>query len=166
MSEKITIILVLFFRTVHAFILSGKRKKKSIIILSSLYKYAKTFDDEKKLSCAIHDYNQTKCGVDIVDQYIHYYTVRQINRRRQMVVFQNVIDIGAINAMTIWLRQISKQNMTKTDTRRMCFLVQLSKALTHSQNERCSQESRLISKVKLVLLSLGYSSSLREHERS
>jgi hypothetical protein len=45
--------------------------------------------------------------------------------------------------------------MRKTNTGRM-FLTQLSKVLTDLQNQLRRQESRLMSKVKLVLLSLGY----------
>ena len=57
-------IVILFFRTTYAFILPTKREKKPIIILSSLHKHPEVLDDEKKLPCVVHDYNQTKCGAD------------------------------------------------------------------------------------------------------
>jgi hypothetical protein len=133
----------------------AKEKKKPIIILSSFHKHPEIFDDEKKLPCVVHDYNQTKYGVDAVDQCIENYTVRRINRRWPMQVFYNMIDIAAINSMTIWLCQNSEWNKGRTNTRRM-FLSQLSMALTDSQNQRRSQQSRLKPKVKLALLSLGY----------
>ncbi|CAF1288449.1 unnamed protein product [Rotaria sordida] len=63
--------------------------------------------------------------------------------------------IAAINSMTIWLCQNSEWNKGRTNTRRM-FLSQLSMALSDSQNQRRSQQSRLKPKVKLALLSLGY----------
>ncbi|CAF4519394.1 unnamed protein product, partial [Didymodactylos carnosus] len=83
----------------------AKERKKPVIMLSSLHKHAETFDDEKKLPCVIHDYNQTKCGVDAMDQCVGNYTTRRISRRWPMIVFYNMIDIAALNAMTIWLCQ-------------------------------------------------------------
>ncbi|CAF3698644.1 unnamed protein product [Rotaria sp. Silwood1] len=133
----------------------AKEKKKPVVLLSSAHEFAEVFDDEKRLPCAIHDYNQTKGGVDAIDQCIENYTVRRISRRWPMVVFYNMIDIGAINAMTIWLCQNSSWNVKRTNTRRI-FLTQLSKALTNLQLQCRSKEVRLMPKVKLALQSLGY----------
>ena len=133
----------------------AKEKKKPIIILSSSHNQPEVFDDDKKVPCAIHDYNQTKYGVDVIDQCIGNYTVRRINRRWPMYVFFNMIDIAAINSMTIWLCHNSDWNNGRTNTRRV-FLSQLSIALTDERNQRHSQQSRLKPKVKLALLSLGY----------
>ncbi|UJR07007.1 hypothetical protein I4U23_011296 [Adineta vaga] len=66
-----------------------------------------------------------------------------------------MIDIAAINSMTIWLSQNPEWNRRKTNTRRI-YLSHLSTALTASHNQRRSQISRLMPKVKLALLSLGY----------
>ena len=133
----------------------AKQRKKPIIVLSSLHKSPETFDDEKKLPCVIHDYNQKKSGVDAVDQCIEYYTVRRISRRWPMIVFYNMIDIAAVNAMTIWLYQNPGWNMRKRSIRRS-FLTELSMKLTSLQTERRSKESYLKPKVKIALLSLGY----------
>jgi hypothetical protein len=72
-----------------------------------------------------------------------------------MVVFYNMIDIAALNAMTIWLCQNPTWNSKRTNIRRI-FLSQLSMDLTVLQNQRRSQESRIMPKEKLALLSLGY----------
>lgn len=103
----------------------------------------------------IHDYNQTKYGVDAIDQCVGNYTVRRISRRWPLTVFYNLIDIAAINAMTIWLCQNPEWNLKRTSTRRH-FLVELSKALTNSHNQRRSEQLRLMPKVKLALQCLGY----------
>ena len=87
------------------------------------------------MSCAIHDYNQTKGDVDTINQCIENYTVRRTSRRWPMVVFYNMIAIAAINAMTVWLCQNAPLNVRRTYTRRM-FLTQLSKALTDLQLQR------------------------------
>ncbi|CAF1243383.1 unnamed protein product [Didymodactylos carnosus] len=109
----------------------------------------------KELSCLIHDYNQSKYGVDVIDQCVGTYSVQRISRRWPLIVFYNMIDLAAINSMTLWLSQYPKWNQRKSNTRRI-FLSQLSTDLTVPQNQRCSQESRLMPKVKLALLSLGY----------
>ncbi len=107
----------------------AKEKKRPVILLLSAHESAEILDDEKRLPCAIHDYNQTKGGVDTVNQCVENFTVRRICRRWPMVVFYNMTDIAAINAMTVWLCQNFSLNVRRTYTRRM-FLTQLSKALT------------------------------------
>ncbi|CAF3701155.1 unnamed protein product [Rotaria socialis] len=79
----------------------AKENKIPIILLLSLHKVSETFGGENKLPCAVHDYNQTKCRVVATDQCIGSCTVRRINRRWPMTVFYNLIDIAAINALTI-----------------------------------------------------------------
>ncbi len=81
----------------------AKEKKPPVIVLSTLHEFPEVFDDEKRMPVMIHDYNQTKIGVDVIDQCINNYTVRRISRRWPMLVFFNTIDIAAINTMTIWL---------------------------------------------------------------
>jgi hypothetical protein len=109
----------------------------------------------------IHDYNQTKFGVDIVDQCVNNYTVRRTTRRWPMVVFYNMIDIAAINAMTVFLCQNPDWNKGKSHIRRI-FLEQLSKSLTNYLNERRSQQPGLKPKEKLALQSLGYDFTISE----
>ena len=66
-----------------------------------------------------------------------------------------MIDIDAINSMTLWLSQYVESNQRKSNTQRI-FLSRWSTALTVAKNQRRSQESRLMPKVKLAFLSLGY----------
>ena len=103
----------------------------------------------------IHDYNQTKVGVDLVGRCINKYTVRRITHRWPIIVFFNMIDIAAINAMTIWLCHHPGWNNRHTYARRL-FLSELSLSLTISHHRRRCQESHLSSKTKLALRSLGY----------
>ena len=58
----------------------AKKKKKPVILLSTLHAYPEVFDDEKKLPVMIHGYNQTKVRVDLIQQCINKYTVRRITR--------------------------------------------------------------------------------------
>jgi hypothetical protein len=57
----------------------AKQKKPPVILLSTLHGYSEVLDDEKKLPVMIHDYNQTKGGVDVINQCINNYSVRPNN---------------------------------------------------------------------------------------
>ncbi|CAF2083196.1 unnamed protein product [Rotaria magnacalcarata] len=103
----------------------------------------------------IHNYNQTKVGVDFVEQCINNYTVRRIARIWPLIVLFNMIDIAAINTMSIWLHHNPDWNINKTHVRRL-FLGQLSKSLTKSHNERRLEKPHLSLKTKFALESLEY----------
>ncbi|CAF1167844.1 unnamed protein product [Rotaria sordida] len=133
----------------------AKEKKPPVILLSTLHDFAEVFDNEKKLPTMIHDYNQTKFGVDVIDQCINNYTCRRITCRWPMIVFFNMIDIAAMNSLNIWLDQNPDWNIGKTYIRRL-FLEELCKSLTDSHNQRRVKQSRPRPKVKLALQSLGY----------
>ena len=47
-------------------------------------------------------YNETKHGVDVVDQMARKYTVRTMTRRRLVHSFQNTFDLAAINAWILY----------------------------------------------------------------
>ncbi|CAF4474867.1 unnamed protein product, partial [Rotaria sp. Silwood2] len=99
----------------------AKPKKPPIILLSTSHNFLEILDGKKKLPVMIHDYNQTKVGVDVVDQCINNYTVRRISRRWPMLVFFNMFDIAAINAMTIWLCQNPDWHSRKNHIRGLFF---------------------------------------------
>ncbi|CAF1384390.1 unnamed protein product [Adineta ricciae] len=133
----------------------AKDKKPPVILLSTSHEFSEVFDDEKRLPCMIHDYNQTKVGVDLVDQCISNYSVRRITRRWPMMVFYNMVDIAAINAMTVWVSHNPEWNSRPTQTRHR-FLSSLSQSLMTPHQKRRSESSSLSSKTKLALRSLGY----------
>jgi hypothetical protein len=147
--------MVLFSESSTILSYQGKEKKPPVILLSTSHDFAEVFDDEKILPVMIHDYNQNKIGIDVIDQYINNYTIRRIGRRWPMVVFFNLIDIAAINATTIWLYQNPDWNKGKKYVRRL-FLEQLGKSLANSHNEHRSDYSRLTTNTKLALQSPGY----------
>ncbi|KAJ8945519.1 hypothetical protein NQ314_009194 [Rhamnusium bicolor] len=50
----------------------------------------------------IIDYNQTKCGVDVVDQLCSNYNCVRSTRRWQMTVFYSLLNISGINSQVIY----------------------------------------------------------------
>ena len=47
-------------------------------------------------------YNETKAGVDTMDQMTRNYSCKRKTRRWPLLVFYNMLDISAINAYVIW----------------------------------------------------------------
>ncbi|CAF1224457.1 unnamed protein product [Adineta steineri] len=145
-----------YFSGVHTLLsYQAKQKKPPIILLSTMHNISEVFDDEIKLPVMIHDYNQTKFGVDVMDQCINGYTVRRISKRWPMIVFFNLIDIAAINAMTLWLCKYPNWHNQRKHVRRL-FLEELGRSLTNPHNTRRSEQSGHALEVKLALQSLGF----------
>lgn len=47
-------------------------------------------------------YNQTKCGVDVLDQLCHEYTVQRSTRRWPMAMFYNLINVAGVAAFVLY----------------------------------------------------------------
>lgn len=57
---------------------------------------------DKKKPDIITFYNRTKTGVDLVDQYCQNYNVARNTKRWEMVIFYNLLNVAAINALCIY----------------------------------------------------------------
>ena len=73
------------------------------------------------------NYFQLKGGVDTLDQLVRNYTTKRKSRRWTMVLFFNMLDIAAVNALVIW-SQITNFHANKSHRRRI-FIEELGKAL-------------------------------------
>ena len=73
------------------------KTKKNVAILSILHQYITIADNAKKTPESVKAYNDTKYGVDVVDQMARKYTVRISTRRRSIHLFQHTLDLAAIN---------------------------------------------------------------------
>ena len=100
----------------------GKRKK-NVLLLSTLLADATIADNQKKTPETVKCYNDTKYGVDVVDQMARKYTVRTMTRRWPIHSFQNTLDLAAINAWILY----KEINGIKISRRR--FLQNLSEDL-------------------------------------
>ena len=48
-------------------------------------------------------YNSTKGGVDTMDRLVRGYSTKQMTRRWPMAIFYNMVDVGALNALIVYL---------------------------------------------------------------
>jgi len=79
-------------------------------------------------------YNETKAGVDTMNQMSRTYSCKRKTRRWPLVVFYNMLDISAINTYVIWKALNPKWNSNKSHKRRL-YLLQLGKELAGVSEE-------------------------------
>ena len=79
------------------------KKNKAVILLSTMHHGISIVEeDPKKRPEIIKFYNETKIGVDLVDQMVQTYTCKRQTRRWPFILFYNVLDIAALNAYTVF----------------------------------------------------------------
>ncbi|XP_060755461.1 piggyBac transposable element-derived protein 4-like [Neoarius graeffei] len=78
------------------------KKKKAVVLLSTMHDDTAVDERMKKKPEVIQYYNKTKGGVDLMDQMVQTYTSKRRTRRWPMVLWQNVVDVAALNAFTVF----------------------------------------------------------------
>ncbi|KAL7877378.1 hypothetical protein SRHO_G00040280 [Serrasalmus rhombeus] len=106
-----------------------RKKGKAVLLLSTMH-HSKMVDEnsQKKKPEAILFYNQTKGGVDTIDQMVGNYTCKRQTQRWPMVLWYNMIDIATLNAYSFFRAQHPEFSTGITNARRH-FLTELSKDL-------------------------------------
>jgi hypothetical protein len=99
------------------------KRRKNVVLMSTLHPSISISTEGKKLPETVSFYNSTKFGVDIVDQMARKYLTKAGCRRWPFHVFNNILDLAAINA---WI--LFKEATGKTISRRD-FLLQLAQEL-------------------------------------
>lgn len=78
------------------------KRNKAIILLSTFHNKIENANDETKKPKIILHYNQTKVGVDVMDQMVKRFTTRRATKRWPLALFENFLDISGLNSLTIW----------------------------------------------------------------
>lgn len=78
------------------------KRSKNVCILSSMHKFPTIDEGQKKLPETVKFYNNTKYGVDVLDQMARNYTTKSSSRRWPLQVFFNILDLAAINSWIIY----------------------------------------------------------------
>ena len=103
------------------------KKSKVVTLLSTMHNDRGSEAGAENKPEIIRYYNSTKGGVDTLDQMVRCYSKKRMTRRWPMVVFFNMIDISALNAIIVWIKlRPSFRNKTKI---RRSLLIELAKSL-------------------------------------
>lgn len=80
------------------------KKGKSVLVVSSMHhdNEIDTATGDNRKPSMITFYNRTKIGVDLLDQLCQKYDVARNTRRWPIVLFHNLLNISAINALCIY----------------------------------------------------------------
>ena len=82
----------------------NQKKNKSVVLLSSQHHQPEINENSGKPEI-VHYYNQTKGGVDTLDQIIRYYSCKRATRRWPLAIFYNVLDTAAYNSFLLYLEK-------------------------------------------------------------
>ena len=131
------------------------KAKKSVSLLSTLHCSPKIVDEsEKKKPEIVVDYNQTKTGVDTLDQMLRIYSTKAATRRWPVCVFYDLLNKAAINAHVLYCEAV-------THVPRKRFLHALSKQLCEpmrSKRKRKAEASKEAVKNKQKRVTCSFSS--------
>ena len=128
--------------------------KKAVIVLSTMHHDASTEGDAQKPEIILH-YNQTKSGVDTLDHLATMFTARRKVNRWPVVLFGNIIDVGAIAAFVIWMGNYAEWKASEGRRRRRLFLSELACQLVTPQVHRRANNVTLHAPVKLSMKLFG-----------
>ena len=97
------------------------QKNEAVILLSTMHHgIIIVEEDPKKRPEVIKFDNETKIGVDLVDQMVQTYTCKRQSRRWPLILFYNVLDIEALNAYTVFRRVYPDYLSGRCSRRRRC----------------------------------------------
>lgn len=119
------------------------KKKRAVILISTMH-HDKAIDSNnmKNKPEIICFYNETKGGVDQMDQKVKNYTCKRQTRRWPFVLWMNVMDVAALNSQIIFSAQNLEFYPRRNDTRRL-FLKDLSFELVRNLMERRANQPNL-----------------------
>ena len=90
------------------------KPSKNVLLLSTLHRTVLILDGPKKIPESIAFYNDTKFGVDIIDQMARLYTTKVASRRWPMQCLYNVLDFAAINAFVLY-KEVANVKITRRE---------------------------------------------------
>ncbi|CAM4571152.1 unnamed protein product [Leuciscus chuanchicus] len=99
------------------------KPRKNVCILSSVHTSVGITDGPKAKPESVTYYNNTKYGVDVLDQMARRYSVKGGTRRWPVAVFYNILDLAGINAHILF------KECTSSKLPRRKFMQQLAEEL-------------------------------------
>ncbi|KAJ8393021.1 hypothetical protein AAFF_G00069250 [Aldrovandia affinis] len=111
------------------------KKRKNVIMMSTLHKNAAVSSREDKKPDIIVDYNRNKGGVNNLDKVTGTYTCQRKTAQWPLAVLYNILDVSAYNAFVVWTEINPGWNNGKFNKRRL-FLQELGRALVNPHIEQ------------------------------
>lgn len=115
------------------------RKNKNVILMSTLHHDGQIDRNDRNKPEIMKFYNNTKFGVDTLDQLVGNYTCKRRTNRWPMAVFSAIVDVSACNALVIFLECNENWPHANKKKRRREFLKQLSHSLIGPEIARRSK---------------------------
>ncbi|XP_029910704.1 uncharacterized protein LOC115361474 [Myripristis murdjan] len=99
------------------------KPRKNVCILSTVHTSVSITDGPKAKPESVIYYNNTKYGVEVLDQMARKYSVKASTRRWPVAVFYNILDLAGINAHILF------KECTSSHIARRKFIQQLAEEL-------------------------------------
>ncbi|XP_056108635.1 piggyBac transposable element-derived protein 4-like [Rhinichthys klamathensis goyatoka] len=137
------------FTDTHALVSYCPKKRKNVLLMSTLHKDACVSTREDRKPEAILYYNENKGGVDNLDKVTGTYSCKRKTLRWPMVLFFNILDVSAYNAFVAWMEVNPGWKEGKTFRRRL-FLEELGKSMVTPLIQRRQNIPRALPSATLV----------------
>lgn len=105
------------------------KKNRFVTLLSTMHTRKEVDGGEKKKPEIINYYNATKGAVDTLDEMVGTYRCKRKVLRWPLAVFENMLDISAVNALVIFLHLNPYWKYVQKKYRRRLFLIEVGKSL-------------------------------------
>lgn len=126
------------------------KKRKSVILLSSLHHDASISDGEERKPILILDYNAKKGAVDTIDMTTSTYSCNRQTRKYPTKLFTNMLNVACWNSFVIWIMNNQEWNRGNLAKRRL-FLKDLAENLMMPHIRRRSLQPRLLASVRTAM---------------
>jgi hypothetical protein len=103
-------------------------KNRAVSVLSTMHSDDKVCPEGQRKPEIVLFYNETKAGVDTIDQMCRYYSSKVCTRRWPYAVFFGLTDIAALNAFVLW-SYVKENGPSRRHGARKNFLRNLGRSL-------------------------------------
>jgi len=100
-------------------------------------------------------YNDTKGGVDGLDQLVHSYMCKRKTNRWPFAMFLNCLDVAGVAAFVIWMSKYPEWELSKKHKRRL-FLKSVAESLIEPQVQRRASLPGLHSSMRTAIGLAGF----------
>lgn len=120
------------------------KKSKAVVLISSMHHDSEIVPDQHNKPAMITFYNETKVGVDALDQKCANFSVARATRRWPMVLFNAMVNITGVNSKVIYDAVSGKSENRPNYLRRLGIELCLPYVRQRIYNEKIPRQLRMI----------------------